>query len=161
MTYSYSLACAAKIARRGFLPIIEAYAQQLLKALSERIAAPRDPEAIRRHEAAHREEQRFGDDKHFGGKLAKLVFDDAPARFSLFKMPALTPVAAAVRAVMPTRREGNARASAPRTRQTGSNATKTAAGDSGDPDPEPRHHYTPIRCTRLIAANDFRMEVAA
>lgn len=58
-------------------------------------------------------------------------------------------------------RAGNARASAPRTRQTGSNATKTAAGDSGDSDPEPRHHYTPIRRTRLIAANDFRMEVAA
>lgn len=152
MTYSYSLACAAKIARRGFKPIIADYTQRLYRALDERIKSPRDPEAIRRHEAARREEQRFGDDKHFGGKLAKLVFDDAPARFSLFKMPALTPVAAAVRAVMPTRREGNARASAPRTRTTGSNAKKAASGSGGtDPDPERPHAFNPASILSFAA----------
>lgn len=60
-----------------------------------------------------------------------------------------------------TNMAGHSRSAAPRTRTTGHNAVKSAAGDSGDPDPEPRHPSNPICNTRLIAANDFRMEVAA
>lgn len=60
-------------------------------------------------------------------------------------------------------RAGNSRAAGSRTRTTGSNAKKAASGSGGtDPDPEPRRLSNPsIRNTSLIAANNFRKEVAA
>lgn len=60
-------------------------------------------------------------------------------------------------------RAGNSRAAGSRTRTTGSNAKKATSGSGGaDPDPEPRRLSNPsIRNTSLIAANNFRKEVAA
>lgn len=134
--------------------------QRLYLAFDAMIRARGCPAAQRSLAAAEEYEQRFGGKTCFGGKLAAQTFETAPQRRSHFGASVLKSVAAAVRAVMPTHREGNSRASAPRTRQTGSNATKTAAGDSGDPDPEPRHPSNPICITRLIAAN-FRQGGAA
>jgi len=60
-------------------------------------------------------------------------------------------------------RAGNSRVAGSRTRTTGSNAKKATSGSGGaDPDPEPRRLSNPsIRNTSLIAANNFRKEVAA
>lgn len=128
-------------ADRAVSPIYRTRIQLLQRAMSDFIGSRTD-ENRARYEAAYREEQRFANGETFGGKLARMVFDTAPLRLSHFGENVLKSVAAAVRAVMPTRRDGNGRTAAPRTRQTGHNATKSAAGDSGDSDPEPRPHAT-------------------
>lgn len=129
-------------ANRAVNPIYRARIQLLQRAMSDFVSSRTD-ENRARYEAAHREEQRFANKENFGGKLARMVFDTAPLRLSHFGESVLKSVAAAVRAVMPTRRDGNGRSAAPASRTTGHNAKKSAAGDSGDPDPERPHTTNP------------------
>lgn len=141
----------ADFVNRFVIPVIGEANQRLYRALDALISSPRNPELKRRHEAALAHEQRFGNDVSFGARLASITFDDTP-----LSLPVCVPPLAC------HERAGNSRAAGSRTRTTGSNAKKAASGSGGtDPDPEPRRLSNPSRTTSLIAANDFRMEVAA
>ncbi len=134
----------ADFVNRFVIPVIGEANQRLYRALDALISSPRNPELKRRHEAALAHEQRFGNDVSFGARLASITFDDTP-----LPMPVCVPSLAC------HERAGNSRAAGSRTRTTGSNAKKSAAGDSGDPDPEPRPHATNPAFIGLDAAASF------